>query len=46
MNWIEQFDELFYPHDIGKKDNRKAFQLKRKNLSPSLFKYRSVDAVH
>lgn len=29
---------------IGKKDKEKAFQLKRKNLRPSLFKYRSVDA--
>lgn len=34
MNWIEQFYERFYPHDIGKKDNGKAFQLKRKTGRP------------
>ena len=30
MNWIEQFYERFYSHDIGKKDKEKAFQLKKK----------------
>lgn len=29
---------------LEKKDKEKAFQLKRKNLPPSLFKYRSADA--
>lgn len=34
MNWIEQFYERFYSRDIGKKDKKKTFQLKRKTCRP------------
>lgn len=43
MSWINQFNDLFYPCDLRKRDKDKAFQLKQKNLLSSLFKYRSVD---